>query len=132
MNKPRLLFVCGRNQWRSPTAVDVYRRDPRFSVRSAGVSDKSRHRVSADDLDWADLVLVMERKHRARILEMFCDRANFPRMVSLDIPDEYERMDQELISLIRNGTEFHLKHEFNLEPLPREATSPPPDNPTAF
>ncbi len=85
-------------------------------VRSAGVSDQSRHRVSAKDLEWADLVLVMERKYQTRILEMFREQPNLPRIVSLDIPDEYERMDQELIGLIHTGTEFHLKQHFNLEP----------------
>src|SRR5271169_1424699 len=100
MNKPRLLFVCGRNQWRSPTAEAIYRGDPRVMVRSAGVSNKSPHPVSARDLEWADLVLVMERKYQSRILETFRDNADLPPIVSLDIPDDYERMDPELIALI--------------------------------
>ena len=114
MSKPRLLFICGRNQWRSPTAEAIYRKDPRIAVRSAGVSEKSRRRLSEKDLDWADLVLVMERKYKSRILGTFRDHPKLPRIVSLDIPDEYERMDQELIALIRKGTEFQLKNEFGL------------------
>jgi predicted protein tyrosine phosphatase len=112
MDKPRILFVCGRNQWRSPTAERVYRDDPRVDVRSAGVSVKSRHQVSVDDLSWADLVVVMERRYKSRILGTFRDH---PPIVSLDIPDEFEYMDEELIKLIRQGVEFHLKHEFNIE-----------------
>lgn len=112
MDKPRILFVCGRNQWRSPTAERVYRDDPRVDVRSAGVSVKSRHQVSVDDLSWADLVVVMERRYKSRILGTFRDH---PPIVSLDIPDEFEYMDEELIKLIRLGVEFHLKHEFNIE-----------------
>jgi predicted protein tyrosine phosphatase len=115
-NKPHILFVCGRHQWRSPTAEAIYRKDPRIMARSAGVSEKSRHQVSAKDLDWADLMLVMERKYKAKILEMLPERPNPPRIVSLDIPDDYERMDPELIVLIQNGTEFHLKQEFGIEP----------------
>lgn len=114
MNRPRLLFVCGKNQWRSPTAEAIYRNDTRVAVRSAGVSDKSRHRVSTDDLEWADLVLVMEKKHKARILDMFGEQPNLPPIIALDIPDEYQRMDQELVALIQAGTEFHLKQNFNL------------------
>ena len=115
MSKPHLLFVCGRNKWRSPTAEAIYQKDPRIAVRSAGVSTKSRRQVSEKDLDWADLVLVMERKYKARILQTFRVRAKLPRIVSLDIPDEYERMDHELIVLIRKGTEFHLMQEFGIE-----------------
>ncbi len=83
-------------------------------VRSAGVSSKSSHQLSGKDLDWADLVLVMERKYKSRILSVFGDHPNLPRIVSLDIPDEYERMDPELISLIEKATEPHLRHQWHL------------------
>jgi len=116
MHKPHILFVCGRHRWRSPTAEAIYRKDPRVKIRSAGVSDKSRHRVSDNDLDWADLVLVMERKYKSRILETFRDHPNLPRIVSLDIPDEYERMNEQLIALIQEGTEFYLREVFGIEP----------------
>jgi predicted protein tyrosine phosphatase len=68
------------------------------------VSEKSRQRVTAKDLAWADLVLVMERKHKARIMEAFAGLEQLPRIESLDIPDEYEFMDAELVELIKGGT----------------------------
>jgi len=74
-------------------------------VRSAGVSDKSRHHLSEDDLLWADLVLVMERKHKERLLETFSDLENLPPIESLNIPDDYEYMDEELVELIKDGAE---------------------------
>jgi len=92
-------------------AEAVYRRDPRVKIRSAGVSSKSAHQVPDKDLDWADLILVMERKYKERILRAFRDHPNLPPIVSLDIPDDYERMDEQLIVLIQKGTEFHLKGE---------------------
>ena len=97
----RILFVCGRNQWRSPTAERIYQGDPRVEVRSAGVSPKSRHQISDRDLDWATLVLVMERAHAAQIREQFRDRCTLPEIESLDIPDDYRLMDPELVMLIR-------------------------------
>src|SRR4051794_16815398 len=97
VNKPRILFVCGRNRWRSPTAERIYRDDPRVQVRSAGVSAQSGHQISADDLAWADLVIVMERRYKSRIVGMFPDH---PPIVSLDIPDEFEYLDEDLIQLI--------------------------------
>jgi predicted protein tyrosine phosphatase len=117
MDRPRILFVCGKNQWRSPTAEKIYRDDPRIQVRSAGVSGKSRHQVSEGDLSWAGLVVVMEQRYKAKILATFRDHSKLLRIVSLDIPDEYQFMDVELITLIREGVEFHLKDEFNIEPL---------------
>jgi predicted protein tyrosine phosphatase len=105
----KILFVCGKNKWRSPTAAMIYRTDPRVSVRSAGVSDTARRKISERDLDWADLVLVMERRYMRRIHAQFRLRNAFPPMECLDIPDDYEFMDEELITLIRDGTEFQIK-----------------------
>jgi predicted protein tyrosine phosphatase len=113
--KPHILFVCGRNLWRSPTAFEVFKRDQRVDVRSAGVSSKSKHQISEKDLLWADLVLVMERRHASRILGVFRHVDPFPLMDSLEIPDEYQYMDEELVERIIEGTEFHLNHRFNIE-----------------
>lgn len=71
----RVLFVCSRNAWRSPTAERVWRDDSRLAVRSAGTSPRARRTVSARDLDWADVVLVMEPRHRDRLRERFGDAA---------------------------------------------------------
>lgn len=49
-----VLFVCSRNQWRSPTAEQVWRRHPQLNVRSGGTSPSARHTVSDTDIDWAD------------------------------------------------------------------------------
>src|SRR5258708_40221725 len=86
--RPKILFVCGRNKWRSPTAENVYENDSRVNVRSAGMSDKSSHQISSSDIEWADLVLVMERKYKTRILSEFRDY-KLPPIESLEIPDEY-------------------------------------------
>ena len=107
-SRPHILFVCGRNQWRSPTAAQVYANDQRIEVRSAGVSPQSPRRVSERDLLWADLVLVMERKHRSRIQDRFRHLPDPPPIESLEIPDVYGYMDEELVDLIVETTEPHL------------------------
>jgi predicted protein tyrosine phosphatase len=91
-------------------------------VRSAGFSGKSRREISGDDLDWADLVLVMERRYERRIRAEFRERQYFPPMESLEIPDQYKFMDQELIELIRSGTEHHIRA--NTEPGQPPDTTP--------
>jgi predicted protein tyrosine phosphatase len=67
----RLLFLCSRNQWRSPTAEKVYQNDARVEVRSAGLSASARCRVSEKLLRWADRVMVMEHAHKRRLGEQF-------------------------------------------------------------
>jgi predicted protein tyrosine phosphatase len=107
--KPHILFVCGKNKWRSPTAERFYKADRRIEVRSAGVSAKSKHTISTDDIEWADLILVMESKYRSRILGLYRD-LSLPKIENLDIPDEYEFMDAELIELIEKRAEYTIEN----------------------
>ena len=106
--RPRLLFVCGRNKRRSPTAERLYRRDPRVAVRSAGVSAQSPHQISAADLAWADLILVMESEYGTLIRRRF-RTLRLPPIVTLDIPDDYDLMAPELITALETGVEPPLR-----------------------
>ena len=101
----RLLFVCSRNQWRSPTAEAIYRNDPRVEVLSAGVSASARRRVTQSMLQWADLVLVMESEHKQRLRESFPEAMREARVVVLDIPDDYHFMEPELVTMISERVE---------------------------
>lgn len=122
--RPHLLFVCGRNLMRSPTAARVYANAPRVAVRSAGVSESSRHQLDERDLAWADLILVMEQKYAARIRKTFRD-LDLPPIESLEIPDEFAFMDDELVRLIREGTETALAQRFGPEAQPRDKEQAP-------
>ncbi len=105
----KILFVCGINKKRSLTAQTIYRNDPRIEVRSAGVSPSSKTKLTEANIEWADLILVMEKKYKERIMEIFKKRNNLPRIKSLEIPDEYDYMNEELIQMIKSSTEPHLK-----------------------
>ena len=98
-----LLFLCGRNQWRSPTAEKGFEREPGLAVRSRGVSRSARRRVTEQDLYWADLVLVMESKHKRRLLADFPGEARAAEIHVLDIPDDYRYMDPELVEILREA-----------------------------
>lgn len=98
-----VLFVCSRNQWRSPTAEQVWRRHPALSVRSGGTSPNARHPVSAADVQWADVIFVMEEKHQSRLRASFRLLLDRKRVHVLDIPDEYRYMDAELVALVRES-----------------------------
>ncbi|NLD94865.1 MAG: hypothetical protein GX639_19595 [Fibrobacter sp.] len=67
----KILFVCSKNQWRSPTAERIYRNDVRLQVRSAGVNSSAKHQISIKDIEWCDLILVMEYRHKECIRKKF-------------------------------------------------------------
>lgn len=111
-NKPNILFVCARNKFRSRTAETIFRKDERFNVRSAGLSEQSPHKLSYKDIEWADVILVMEKEHRTRIHQKF-DCQGFPKIIILDIPDIYNYMDEELIEILQTKTdEILILNEF--------------------
>ena len=95
-----VLFVCSRNQWRSPTGEQVWRRHAHVAVRSAGTNSGARHPVSANDLAWADVILAMEEKHKSRLMAEFRPLLAHKPLHVLDIPDDYRYMDPELVELL--------------------------------
>lgn len=100
----KILVVCSHNKWRSPTAEAIYRHDPRFAIRSAGLSQHSPHVLSQADLEWANLLLYMEKDHLEKIKEIF-PNTKLPYVINLDIPDTYPFMDPELIEMLKEKIE---------------------------
>lgn len=92
-----------------------------MQVRSAGISDSSKRRLTAGDLAWADLVLVMQRKYAARIKVAFKDIDPLPSMESLDIGDDYIFMDKGLINILRSSVDGALEAYYE-EKNPTEET----------
>ena len=94
------LFVCALNQWRSPTAENIYRNDARLKVRSAGIRRDAKRRLSESDLLWANVVFVMDREQKAFILTQF-RHLDLPKVVNLEISDEFQYMDPRLQEALR-------------------------------
>ena len=93
-----LLFICSRNQWRSRTAETIFKGKHGFSVQSAGTSPSARVKVSEKMLSHADIVFVMEKKHKQILQQKF--PYSSAELIVLDIPDEYQYMDPELIEIL--------------------------------
>ena len=96
----RVLFICGRNRRRSPTAERLFDGVGGVEVRSAGVSPDAEEPLTADLVDWSELVCVMEPTHRAKMNRMFGKALRDKRVVNLGIRDDYEFMDAELVELL--------------------------------
>jgi predicted protein tyrosine phosphatase len=96
-----VLFVCSKNQWRSPTAEKIYERDDRLNVRSRGTSENARQTVRSTDIIWADMIFVMEHKQEQRLSADYPDGTRYKELHVLDIPDDYRFMDPELVELLQ-------------------------------
>lgn len=104
-----LLFICSRNQWRSPTAEALFRKTPSYATRSRGTSKKAIRHVSVKDLQWADLIFVMERKHSQHLRAEFPEATRYKKPIVLGIPDEYRYMDPVLKSLLQEKVDLIRK-----------------------
>jgi len=99
-NRPNLLVVCGRNKRRSRTAEYLFKNDQRFNIRSVGLSPKSERQIKGRDIEWADLIFVMEDGYKGRITGTF-RHLELPEFEVLNIPDEFEYLDAELIEILK-------------------------------
>ena len=103
-----ILFVCSRNQWRSPTAETIYKNRSDLSVKSAGTEPSARNKLTAKTIHWADLIFVMEKKHKQRMVEKFPFETQLKQIIILHIPDEYTYMDNELIEDIQTKVDVYI------------------------
>jgi predicted protein tyrosine phosphatase len=105
---PNLLFICSKNQWRSPTAEMLFKNHTVHQARSAGTSDKARIKVNEKLLNWADMVFVMERRHKALLKQRFPLIIPEKLISILEIPDDYRYGDEELIRLLKEKLNDYL------------------------
>lgn len=103
-----LLFLCSRNRLRSPTAERVFASHPGVETASAGLAPDAEEPVTPDHLEWADLIFVMERAHRAKLQRRFGPQLKGRRVICLDIPDDYDFMQPELVALLEKKVGRHL------------------------
>ena len=106
-----VLFLCSQNKLRSPTAETIYADSEGFQVKSAGLNHDSVVSATPELIKWADVIFVMEKTHRNRLQKRYRRYLNKQKIICLDIPDEYEYMDDGLIRLLnqRLGSFFQIK-----------------------
>ncbi|ANE43189.1 low molecular weight protein tyrosine phosphatase family protein [Deinococcus puniceus] len=97
----RIVFICAQNKLRSPTAEAVFRTDYGWDVASAGTNRDAETPVSRDLLEWADVAVCMEKRHRDILRQRFRGALPDDRILSLGIPDDYDFMDADLVTLLQ-------------------------------
>jgi predicted protein tyrosine phosphatase len=108
MYRDQLLFVCSRNQWRSPTAAALFANSNRYVAKSAGTSDSARIKITPGLINWADRLFVMEKRHADIIKRNYPDLITDKSIVVLHISDDYQFMDPELIEILESRLAEHL------------------------
>jgi predicted protein tyrosine phosphatase len=119
--RTKVLFVCSGNSERSPTAERMFDSwKGMWETKSAGIDRSACHPIEKEDVDWADLVLVMQPVHKEHICEhrKWC---NPDKVKILDIEDKYAREHPELIN------QLHRKVPPILEEWAERLTGAEPD-----
>ena len=105
----KALFICSRNKLRSPTAEAIFSARNDIETASAGTTPDAENPISADLIEWADIIFAMESVHRKRITERFGPLLRDKRIIVLGIPDKYDYMDSKLIPILDKKVSQHLR-----------------------
>lgn len=103
--RKRLLFVCSAGMLRSPTAAAVAT-SLGYNARSCGTGNYALIQLSANLIAWAERIYFVNEENFYEAQETF---AGGPLQTELetkavvwDIPDNYNYMDVELVSICHN------------------------------
>ena len=104
----KILFICSRNRRRSFTAEKMFAGEFGWEVRSAGTEEGARIKVTEGHLGWADVIVVMEKRHKERLRQRFVEAMEGKSCICLFIPDEYELMEPALVDLVQKKMQEHF------------------------
>jgi predicted protein tyrosine phosphatase len=79
-----------------------------IEVSSAGTNNDAENPLDIEQIEWADVIVVMEKHHRNKLQKRFSSALKSKRLVVLDIPDDYEFMDPGLIKLLNSKMLRHF------------------------
>ncbi len=102
------LFICSKNKLRSPTAEQIFSTWDNVQTDSAGLANDADVLLNQEQVEWADIIFVMERKHKSNLSQKFRTHLNNKRIICLNIPDNYKYMQPELIELLENKVSRYL------------------------
>ena len=103
-----LLFVCSENRLRSPTGEEVFSKYEGINAIGCGTNMDAATPVSGDLIEWSSIIFVMEKSHKNKISKKFKSLLKSKRLICLDIPDDFERMDPVLVRLLENRVLRHI------------------------
>ena len=102
----RILFICNQARHRSPTAAKLF--SAKYETKYAGLYNEPS--VTQKELDWADVIAVMEDEQRIEISKRFPRTYLTKQIVTMHISDAYAAGSPELIQALQQKADL-------LEPL---------------
>jgi len=104
----KVLFICSQNKLRSPTAEQVFSGYAGVEVASAGLNHDAEVPLSAELVEWADTIFVMEKAHRNKLRKKFHAQLKRQNIICLNIPDQFEYMDPALVRILESRVPRYL------------------------
>lgn len=101
--------MCSQNKFRSPTAEEVFAAWPDVETDSAGTAPDAAAPLSAEQIEWADIIFVMEQHHKTKVSAKFRRELRGKRLVVLGIPDEYGHRDPNLVRVLEAAVSPFLR-----------------------
>ena len=111
----RLLFLCSKNKLRSPTAELIFSEYANLETDSAGLNRDAEIRLANDQIDWADLIFVMEKTHKTKLTRDYAHSLAGKRVIVLGIPDRYRFMEESLIEILKRKCQPYLPVQLEKE-----------------
>ncbi len=108
----RVLCVCSAGLLRSPTTAFVLSQEPyNFNTRAVGISrEYALIPIDSVHLHWADEIVTMEKAH-TKVVEELINTSGLgstgPKVIQLNIPDDFAYRDPQLIELIKKAYDSH-------------------------
>jgi predicted protein tyrosine phosphatase len=103
-----VLFICSQNKLRSPTAEQIFSTRRDLEVMSAGTNHDAETPLSAELVEWADVIFVMEKAHRSKLQQRYRAALKAKRVICLNVPGRFAFMDPELVRLLEAKVAPHL------------------------
>ena len=86
----------------------LFKNHPDYQARSAGTSDKARIKVNEKLIACADVIFVMERRHKQLLKLRFPLIMAEKTLIVLNIEDNYRFGDEELIGILKEKLQDYL------------------------
>ncbi|MDE0854963.1 MAG: hypothetical protein OSA97_11150 [Nevskia sp.] len=104
----RVLFVCSQNKLRSPSAERLFCGCAGIEVASAGLNHDAEVPLTAELVEWADTIFVMEKAHGNKLRAKFRAQLKHQNIICLNIPDQFEYMDPALLRILQDRVPRHV------------------------
>lgn len=126
MKRTKVLFLCGKNRERSLTAEYIFAGRPDLEVRSAGLDNDAEYQCTAEDVEWAHRIFVMEASQKDKLSLRFKPQLKNARVSCLNIRNKYKFMDTELVRLLHSRVNAYLPSQRPASPHPTRRLAKPP------